>query len=251
MLLGIDHLVIAVRDPDAAATALQTAAGIAWTGGGRHASMGTLNRLAFVGDSYLELISVFDPGRVVANPGFAVGAAALAILDGGREGFATYALATDDLEAEVAGLLRSGSRIGSPVAGSRVRPDGEVVRWTTAFPALGPERPPFLIEHELAGPEWGDEARAARAAFRHPVGGRLRLAGIELPVADLPGVVASHQAEVGLRFDDAGSARVGDQRVRLRAADGEPPIVDIEGEPGTPQLDLLRFGVRWRRRTWR
>jgi hypothetical protein len=36
MLLGIDHLVIAVRDPDAAASTLEQDLGIAFTGGGRH-----------------------------------------------------------------------------------------------------------------------------------------------------------------------------------------------------------------------
>ena len=36
MRLGIDHLVIAVPDPDAAAALLEAAIGLAVTGGGRH-----------------------------------------------------------------------------------------------------------------------------------------------------------------------------------------------------------------------
>jgi hypothetical protein len=248
MLLRIDHLVIAVRDPDAAASELEAVAGIAWTGGGRHESMGTFNRLAFLGDSYLELIGVFDPDRVAANPGFAVGEAALAMLNAGREGFATYALATDDIDAEVTRLRTRGSRIGRPVAGARSRPDGEVVRWTTAFPALGPEGAPFLIEHVPVGSEWGEGARSVRAAFRHPVGGALRLAGIDLPVADPAGAMGTQARDVGLRFDETWAAQVDGQHVRLRAADGEPPIVDIVAEPGAPVLDVVRFGVRWRRR---
>jgi hypothetical protein len=248
MLLRIDHLVIAVRDPDAAASELEAAAGIAWSGAGRHESMGTFNRLAFLGDSYLELIGVFDPDRVASNPGFGVGEAALAMLSAGREGFATYALATDDIDAEVARLRTSGSRIGRPVAGARSRPDGEVVRWTTAFPALGPEGAPFLIEHVLEGSEWGEVARSARAAFRHPVGGPLRLAGIDLPVADPAGATASQARDVGLLFDETSVAQVGGQHVRLREADGEPPIVDIVAESGAPVLDVVLFGVRWRRR---
>ncbi len=210
--------------------------------------MGTFNRLAFLGDSYLELIGVFDPDRVAANPSFAVGAAACAVLGAGREGFATYALATTDIEVTVARLRSAGSRIGNPVAGARRRPDGETVRWVTAFPTLGPERAPFLIEHELVGAEWGDVARASRATLRHPVGGPLRLAGIELPAADPATTMRDHVREVGLRFDDRDTARVGAQRIRVRAADGEPPIVDIVAEPGTPTLDVVLFGVRWRRR---
>jgi HPt (histidine-containing phosphotransfer) domain-containing protein len=83
-------------------------------------------------------------------------------------------LVDQDVAHDVARLRAAGSPIGEPVAGSRVGPDGEVVRWVCAFPELGPERPPFLIEHETAGAEWDDEARAARAAFRHPGGGRVR-----------------------------------------------------------------------------
>jgi Glyoxalase-like domain len=247
MLLGLDHLVIAVQDPDTAAEDLGDALGLAWTGGGRHESMGTFNRLAFLGDSYLELIGVADRALVEAHPEFAVGGAALAVLGAGREGFATYALATDDVIGDVAVLRAGGSWIGSPVPGSRVRPDGGEVRWITAFPALGPAAPPFLIEHEYTGAEWGEEARTARAAFRHPAGGHVRLGSIEIPVEDPHATMARCATEVGLVFDDAGVARVGSQRIRVRAADGEPPVVSLTGSPGTPAIEVVGFGIRWRR----
>ncbi len=248
MLLGIDHLVIAVADPDAAAEELTDALGLAWTGGGRHEAMGTFNRVAFLGDSYLELIGVFDRSLIAENPQFAVGGAALAVLEAHRAGLATYALATDDVVADVAQLRAAGSRIGNPVAGARERPDGDTVRWITAFPALGPDRPPFLIEHELAGAEWNDDARVARAAFRHPVGGAVRLAGIEIGVDDPAATIGRYATEIGLPFDDAGEARIGDQWIRLRAT-AAPPIVDLAVEAGTPPLDIVAFGVRWRRRS--
>ena len=178
MLLGIDHLVIAVRSVEAAAEILERDLGLAVTGGGRHEAMGTHNRLAFLGDTYVELIGVFDAALVRSSTSFAVGNAALAHLETRGEGLATYALATDDVARDVERLRAAGSPIDEPVAGSRVRPDGEVVRWVCAFPELGPDRPPFLIEHEPAGAEWGEEARAARAAFRHPGGGRVRLTAL-------------------------------------------------------------------------
>ncbi len=247
MLLGIDHLVIAVRDPDTAAEDLADALGLAWTGGGLHAAHGTFNRLAFLGDSYLELIGVADPTVVAENPQFAVGTAALAVLAAGREGLATYALASDDVAGDVAQLRMAGSWIGNPVAGSRERPDGETVHWVTAFPTLGPDRPPFLIEHEREGAEWGDAARAARATFRHPVGGAVRLAGLEIPVEE-PAVTSGRYAtEIGVAFDDAAEARAGSQWIRLRPLDGRPPVVELLVDPGTPPLDVVGFGVRWRR----
>ena len=144
-------------------------------------------------------------------------------------------------------LRAAGSPIGLPVTGSRVRPDGEVVRWVCAFPELGPERPPFLIEHETAGAEWGEEARAARAAFRHPGGGRVRLTALELPVADHEQVASEYRAVLGLAFDQGWRAVVGEQSVVLSGEAGGKPVIELAGEPGTAPLDVERFGVRWRR----
>ena len=247
MITGLDHLVIAVRSVEAAAAELEAVVGLAVTGGGRHEGMGTLNRLAFLGDTYLELIGVEDEALVRANPGFAVGNAAQAVLASGTEGLATFSLAVDDIAGDVARLQAGGSPILSPVAGSRRRPDGEIVRWWTAFPALGPERPPFLIEHELAGAEWGTEARAARAAVRQPVGGAVRLATLELPVADAARVAERYGTDLGVAFSEGWRVVVGhDQSIVLREGGGAP-VVELGVEPGTPPLDVEAFGVRWRR----
>ena len=254
MLRGIDHLVIAVRDPDAAAAELERDAGLAFTGGGRHEAIGTFNRLAFVGDTYLELIGVFDRERVESSRTFAVGRASIAVLDEGREGLATYALATDDVAGDATRLRAGGSPIGEPVAGSRIRPDGGVVRWVTAFPPLGTVEPPFLIEHEYAGAEWGDEARAARAAFRHPVGGRIRMTALDMPTEDVAAAAETYARTLGIAFSGerrgASSrgliAAVGEQTVSLReGAPDDLPVVCLSADPGTPPLDLVRFGIRW------
>ena len=248
MLLGIDHLVIAVRDPDAAAAELERDVGLAFTGGGRHEAMGTFNRLAFLGDTYLELIGVFDRGLVASPATFPVGRTSMAMLDAGHEGLATYALATDDVAGDAMRLRAGGSPIGEPVAGSRIRPDGDVVRWATAFPPLGPDQPPFLIEHEYAGAEWGDEARVARAAFLHPVGGRVRVTALELPVPDPPAAAEAYGRVLGIAFAEGWRAALGEQAIRLRAgAPGGVPVVHLRGDAGTPPLDLVRLGVRWRR----
>jgi hypothetical protein len=246
MLLGIDHLVIAVRVPDAAAAELRRDAGLAFTGGGRHEAIGTFNRLAFLGDTYLEVIGVFDRELVRSSVTFAVGRASMALLDEGREGLATYALATDDVAGDAARLRAGGSPIGEPVAGSRTRPDGGVVRWLTAFPPAGFCEPPFLIEHEYAGAEWGDHARAARAAFRHPVGGRVRMTSLELPVADPRETAEAYRSVLGVAFSGGWRTAVGEQAVVLRgAAPLDPPVVRLEAEPGTPPLHLVSYGIRW------
>lgn len=245
MLIGIDHLVVAVRDLATAEAEFAERVGLACTGGGRHEAMGTANRLAFLGDTYVELIAVEDRSLVMSSTSFAVGRAALALLESGREGLATYALTSDALEADATTLRAAGSPIGMPVAGSRTRPDGDVVRWLTAFPALGRERAPFLIEHAYEGAEWGFDARSGRAAFTHPAGGRVRLAALELPVAD-PAAVATEYADVlGVIFDDGRVADVGaGQRVTLLAGGGLP-VARLTGDPRTPALATEALGIRW------
>jgi len=255
MLLGIDHLVIAVPDPAAAAADLEAALGLAATGGGRHERAGTFNRLIFLGDTYIELIGVWDRARASAHP---IGAAAVAALDAGTPGLVTWAIATDDADRQVATLRAAGSAIGEPVPGERVREDGAVVRWhvATAGP-LAADRPPFLIEHELAGPEWGDEARGARATFIHPFGGQARVVGLELAVAHPAQVAADFARTVGVAFMPAPGAqpgdleaRVGSQSIRLVAwAAGEPsepgPVhARVPVSLGTPGEPTARVGLR-------
>ncbi len=246
MITGIDHLVVAVTSVEAAAEALEHELGLTVTGGGRHETMGTYNMLAFLGDTYVELIGVFDAGLVRSSPRFAVAGAALAMLNSGHEGLATWALATDDAATEVARLRAAGSPIGEPVAGSRRRPDGELVSWITAFPALGPDRPPFLIEHEMTGAEWGADARAARAMFRHPVGGRARLSTLVLPATDAASVAEEYGSVLGIAFSEGWRVAMGEACVVLREGASEP-VVELAVAPGTPPLDMVRLGVRWRR----
>jgi hypothetical protein len=243
MLLGIDHLVVAVRSVEAAEAAVTSAVGLAFTGGGRHEAWGTYNRLAFLGDTYLELIGVFDRGLVEARTGL-VGRTTLALVEAGVDGLATYALAVDDIEREVAALRRDGSPIGTPTVGSRVRPDGEVIRWSTAEAHPDPIVLPFLIEHELTGAEWGVEARAARAAFRHPRGGRVRLESLELPAGDPDATGEAYGRVLGIAFSEGWRVAIGEQAVELARGDGTP-VVHLRGDLGTEPADVELLGIRW------
>lgn len=253
MLLGLDHIVVAVADPDDAAAELESSVGLACTGGGRHPLWGTFNRLAWLGDTYVELIGLFD--RSLAPDG-AVSRAVLEALDAGHPGLVAYAVASDGLDTDLARLRAAGSRLSDVEARSRTRPDGEVVRWLAAFPpALGPSEPPFVIEHELVGAEWGDQARAERAALVHPSGRPARVTALELPVANVAAAADAYDRDIGVAFGDVdprgATARVGTQEVRLRhgAPLWNPAVVEIVGvgvDAGAATREIDALGVRWR-----
>ena len=244
MLLGIDHLVIAVADPDAASAELEAKLGLAPGGGGRHDRLGTFNRLVWLGDSYLELIGVFDRGSAASSW---IGAPTLRALEAGG-GLATWAIASDDLAADVAGLRDRGSSLAEPVDGERVRPDGRVVRWRlSAAEPLDRDRPPFLIEHDPAAAEWSPAERDERAS------GPNRLAVLELGVEDLDRTSQSFLRTVGLRFRPSlsgGGARdadIGTQMVRLRPTrDRTRPRTTVHLRTRQDlSADVDALGCRW------
>ncbi len=225
MASGIDHIVIAVADPDAAAGEVTEQVGLAFTAGGRHAGLGTFNRIAFLGDAYLELMGVDD---AAAAEGWAIGAAAVRALERGG-GFATYGLVDDAIRNSVPRLQANGSRIGPVVHGSRQRPDGEHVEWWSAAPPkLGPDQPPFLIKHQQAGAEWGADALATRRAFVHPVGSPAVIEQLQVATPEPQGLAAACYRDLGLPFwavGDVAVATVGRHAIQLVGGEGGATIV--------------------------
>ena len=255
MLFGIDHLVIACADPDAAVADLEREVGLRAGGGGRHEALGTFNRLVWLGDTYLEFIGVFD--RELAARSW-IGAPTVRALDGDG-GFATWAVATDDIEGDVARLNAAGAGLAEPIDGERRRPDGAVVRWRLSVPRdLGPDRPPFLIAHDPASAEWSPADRAARAEAIHPVGGTVRLTTLELPKTDMPGTIAGLMRTVrigpfrpSLAGRGARDAAVGGQTLRLTprspsAGSGWPrPSIHLAVDATVEARDVEVAGCRY------
>jgi catechol 2,3-dioxygenase-like lactoylglutathione lyase family enzyme len=244
MLIGIDHLVIAVEDPDRAAERLAEALGVTEGGGGRHERLGTYNRLVWLCDSYLELLGIHDPA--LARESW-LGAPAVQVLAAGG-GLATWAVATDAIEEDIARLRAAGSDLAEPTAGERERSDGRIVRWRLAVgPALGPEAPPFLIEHDVGAAEWTPDERAARAA--DPA----RLTAVEFAVDDVATTTRRWLQSLDLRFRPSlvgGGARdtdIGRQLARVRPRrDTTAPSTTIRlSIPGRRPLQADLFGCRW------
>lgn len=250
MVRGIDHLVIACADPDAAASELEAVVGLACTGGGRHEAFGTRNRLAWLADgSYVELIGVTDPELARRSP---VGAAAMRILEERAGGLATWAAVVDDLEAAVALLSAAGVEYGAPLHGSRRRDDGELVEWWTAVPdePLAPTVP-FLIQHALTGAEWGPPALEERTRFVHPIGSSVRLSRLTLAVDDPPAAAARLGRSLGVvaqAVADLAVVQLGPHELRLlpRREMPVPAAITLSADVETPaaaELFGLRIGV--------
>ncbi|HXR27403.1 MAG TPA: VOC family protein [Candidatus Baltobacteraceae bacterium] len=262
MLVAIDHVIVAVADLDAAAAGLEASLGVEVGEGGRH-PLGTRNRLAWWGDSYLELVAIEDE-RVAAAGWFgAAVAGALVSAQGADAGQGIsaapvgLALASDDLLADAA-VTRS-----APITdGQRTRPDGRIVRWRMARPGgtagphagglPGPWPIVFMIEHDRVAAEWTDAERAERAEAVHPLGTPVRLRAVTAGVSSVTGVVGRLGREFALLFRPAlvgGGARdasLGRQTLRIAPArPGEPRLtIDLQGGRVARELDVL--GCRWR-----
>src|SRR5581483_7178224 len=109
--------------------------------GGPHASGGThMALLGFDGGSYLELIAPMKPGGADASP--------WGKMIAGDAGTCAWAVGTNDIQGEVNRLKQAGLSTNGPAAGSRRRPDGQLIQWQTA--QLGPGGAgsvlPFMIE---------------------------------------------------------------------------------------------------------
>ena len=260
MLVGLDHLIVAVADLDAAAEELGSSLGLEVGGGGRHPALGTRNRLAWWGDSYLELVTIEDAEAAAAAGNWFGAAVAGALAAGHRAGApgapVGLALASDDLAADAA-VTRS----AEITDGQRTRLDGRIVRWRMARPggaagpragAAGPWPTVFMIEHDRTAAEWTDAERAERAVAIHPLGTPVRLRVVTIGVASVTGTVGRLGREFALLFRPAlvgGGARdasLGRQTLRVAPArPGQPNMtIDLQGDHEAWALDLL--GCRWR-----
>ena len=195
-MLRIDHVVYAVRDLDEAAMRFRTEFGLDSVVGGRHARWGTANRIVPLGEQYLELIGVVDEDEAAATT---FGRSVLERTEAG-DGWYTIAVASDD-------VVLIGERLGLEVdAGSRERPDGEVLRWRMAG-LDDPRREawmPFFLTWDVPGSLHPGSARAGH----------------------------------GVRAEGVAWVEVAGDAERLRAwlGDEELPIRVIAGEPGITRV---------------
>lgn len=150
---GLDHLVYAAPDLEAAVNELAARTGVRSTPGGRHVGLGTHNALLALGpDTYLEIIAPdpTQPPPAMPRPFGLDRLAAPRLL--------TWALKAPDIDAHVAAARAAAYDPGVVMSMRRTRPDGVRLAWRlTLTPRLaGDGLVPFLID-------WGTTP--------HPAGG--------------------------------------------------------------------------------
>jgi hypothetical protein len=246
VLSGIDHVILACADPPGAAAELEALLGLAATGGGRHDAHGTHNRLVWLGDSYIELMGVFDP-MLAARSWW--GAHISRLVERSPAAYAGLALASDDLAADIERLRGQGAPISEPIPGERRSVDGDLVRWRIArlpdpYPDLGLC---FLIEHDTGAAEWRDVDRAARAGQVHPIGTAGQLVRVELPVRDVRAATLRLLRELGLQFRPSlagGGARDASFGAQiLRVSGVARPVITVRA--GTAARRVEALGCDW------
>lgn len=202
-MIVFDHIAIAARSLDEGAAALEEALGVPLEPGGRHAQMGTHNRLLSLGPGeYLELIAIDPEGAAPGQPRWF----GLDAFDGPPRPQG-WVLRSDDLEAA---LARAPEGSGRPMLFRR-----DAVTWRFALPDGGVQpwdglSPPLI--------EWGP-------GVPHP-STRLPDRGIRLTA-----LILRHPQPEGLR---AALARLtADPRLRVEA--GPPGLAARFDTPSGPR----------------
>lgn len=143
---ALDHVIVAVRDLEAATDRYAALLGRAPSWRGSHPEYATCNALFQLDNTYLELLA---PARSEA-----FGAQLEARLDARGEGLLGFALATDDADACADALRQRGLPASDPSAGEGRDAGGAVRRWRNVFLPVEATRGPwvFCIEHEAGNP---------------------------------------------------------------------------------------------------
>ena len=213
MPIGIDHIVIAVRDLDETSRDY-TEAGFTVVPGGEHHSGTSHNALvAFQDGTYFELIAFKDPRDPDTGPW------AASLRESG-EGLVDFALRTQNLDEEVEQLTAAGLTVFGPTPGGRVRPDGQRIDWRTI--RFSEASLPFychdLTERSLRVP--GGE----QAVHANGVSG---VANIAIPVGSVEAGAGMYRKLTGLDGNDIPGGKrfaVGIQAIDLVVGPGERPL---------------------------
>lgn len=172
---AVDHLLLGVADLDAGISWVEQRTGVRASVGGVHPGRGTRNALiALAARQYLEILAP-DPAQEGG------GRADLRAL--GEPRLITWSALSTDIDGLAARIKAAGLSATGPRPGSRARPDGRLLEWTTlavesAFASGGIDPIPFFIQWAAGSthPSQDSPKGCALASLEveHPHADRLR-----------------------------------------------------------------------------
>jgi catechol 2,3-dioxygenase-like lactoylglutathione lyase family enzyme len=223
MILGIDHLVVVVKDL-AKATKDYAQLGFTVVAGGQH-PVGSHNALvSFQDGSYLEIIAFYRD---------AVDHRWWDPLSKG-ERLVDFCFQTDDLRGDTKKLKDAGAAINDPVPWSRKRPDGYELKWLLSL-ATGSHRgvAPFLIEDVTPR----NERVPQQFHHRNGISG---IANVLVAVGDLKQIEKWYGALLGASAENIADAELGAEGLRYHAG---PHVLEFLAPrvATSPLIDWLRI----------
>lgn len=233
--MGLDHVIVAVSDLDAATKRYEAILGRPPALHSEH-PRGTRNALfLFDRGPYLELLALWD----APEQGSSATALQRRLAERG-EGLHGFALATDNLDAEVARLRRLGLEVEEPAANSGRNADGRLREWrATRLPPPDGEHA-FLIQH--LGWDWRSEL-LTRSDPERAASAVIGIHHVALDVADAEATSASWQERLSLkRTGVIDSERMGGRVFIHAAGDATIEFVGTTRADGPVAARIARRG---------
>lgn len=239
MITRFDHIMIAVRDLDMAIEHYQRL-GFQVTPGGTHAQLGTQNALIQFGLGYFELVATIDPVKTMqVIPTIEI---VLDILDQRDSAIIGLALASNDLQQDIARLNNTKLAVTPPYVIQRERADKDPINVHVFMPGGFPwRRPwPFLYQWEKT-----DQQRLAEEDMtplhQNGITGITRVA-VGIAPHNFESTVTLYQREFGLTLDKRDYLpRLNAQRATFRVGTAFIDLLAPGGE-GQLQTDLSEIG---------
>ena len=233
MEITFDHIVHLTKSPEEAKTAFQLI-GFQAINGGKHDLWGTYNCLTYLtGLRYIEWIGFMNFEKAKTSDNILIQQVVTDSYKG--DGFSQLAFRTDDMNSVTTRIREKGLKPIGPFAGSRVREDGQLLKWSMLFVSDEQDdtcRYPFFIQ-------WGepDEIRTKTMAplMQHNVG-RPSLSYIGLNASNVDGSLEKYcylfnvpMESVKRDTDEFGTyseCPLGNISIRLYAADNLQAGID-------------------------
>lgn len=250
-----DHLVIRVRNLDAAMSDY-SALGLTVTPGGEHPTLGSKNALIpFADDSYIELIA-FKPRETPATPDPKASPMVKRVgaWEASKEGMVDFALVPPKAGEAIAAAKSRGLTFEGPFPGSRKRPDGQEVSWELGVPASFDL--PFLCADVTAR-----SLRVPGGAAREHPNGAVGFHRLVVGVESLAESIKRYQALLGVDpnppapllegMTDSVEFSLGSSSIALLEIEKSPPLErPFTAKKVGPVLAFVRVKGEYANRPW-